>query len=169
MLVDMLIVGGLIYGLAKALNATAFKVAPAKPWIAWSLTVVAWVASFIALFIGRVLAYKSIAAEVGVPSLASTGPKPSFFLPFLFAYLFFVSLNRKQKDSGEPAAQASDTLSPEQSPKTEPAPTAAQRGGPKDGVNLVVDRLKELQQLRDRGILTEAEYQSKLKATLDQA
>src|SRR5467141_1458209 len=115
----MLIVGGLVYGLAKALNATAFKSSPAKPWIAWSLTVIAWIASFVALFIARVLAYKSIVADLGVPGLASSGPKPNFVLPFLFAWLFFASLNRKQKRSLESSATASDKTLVEASPKRE--------------------------------------------------
>ena len=162
MLLDVLIIGGLVYGAAKLLNATAFKATPAAAWIAWSLTVVSWVVSFFGLFFGRVLAYQSIAAEVGVPSLASSGPKPNFFLPFLFAWLFFITLNRKLK-APPPTAQADPTASPVPT-KIEPSPPVSPAGD-----SAVVARLKELQQLRDRGILTEAEYQFKLKATLNQA
>lgn len=168
MLIDMLIIGGLVYGFARALNATAFKSSPAKPWVAWSLTVVAWIASFIALFIGRVLAYKSLAADLGVPSLASSGPKPNFFLPFLFAWLFFVSVNRKPKQltassAPEPAKLQGGTADQRPPPVGKPeAPSAGSAS------SAVANRLKELQVAREMGYVTEAEYEQKRKAIIDQ-
>jgi len=164
----MLIVGGLIDGLAKLLNATAFKTSPARSWIAWSLTIVAWIASFIALFIGSVLAYKSIAADLGVPSLASSGPKPNFFLPFLFAWLFFMSLNRKQKGSVKAPAPASGNGSAAPSLQQEPIAPTPQPSTVGNSSSTVANRLKELQVASEMGYVTKSEYEQKRKAIIDQ-
>lgn len=112
MLLDILIVGCLVYGLAKLLNATAFKSAPAKPWIAWSLTAAVWIACFLALLMLKVLAYKSIAADLGVPGLASSGPKPNVVFPLLFSWLFFVSLNRKNRSVRPTTSDEKASLNP---------------------------------------------------------
>lgn len=168
MLLDILIIGGLTYGLAKLLNATAFKSAPAALWLAWALTVVVLITSFFGLFMSQVFAYKAIAADVGVPSLAGSGPKPNFVLPFLFAWLFFASLNKKRKHSTEPAAPAPNKTSLEPSPQQEPIAPVSDRNTPTDRASGVADRLKQLEYLRQQGFVTEAEYESKRKAIIDQ-
>lgn len=87
MLVDWLIYGLLVFGVAKLLNATAFKQKPASGLAAWTLTILMFIVSAAALTALKLLRYQAISDSVGVP----ISPKNPLDMggAFVFAWLFF--------------------------------------------------------------------------------
>jgi hypothetical protein len=100
MLIDWLIYGLLVFGVAKLLNATAFKLKPASGLAAWTLTTLMFIVSVVALTALKVLRYQAISDSVGVP----VSPKNPLDMggAFVFAWLFFSFLNRKEKNKQPP-------------------------------------------------------------------
>lgn len=100
MLVDWLIYGLLVFGVAKLLNATAFKLKPASGLAAWTLTILMFIVSVAALTALKVLRYQAISDSVGVP----ISPKNPLDMggAFVFAWLFFSFLNRQEKNKQPP-------------------------------------------------------------------
>jgi len=95
MLVDWLIYGLLVFGAAKLLNATAFKQKPAPGLVAWTLTILMFVVSVLALSALKVLRYQAISDSIGV-SIIPQNPL-DMGGAFVFAWLFFSILNRQEK------------------------------------------------------------------------
>lgn len=87
MLVDWLIYGLLVFGVAKLLNATAFKLKPASGLTAWTLTILMFIVSVAALTALKMLRYQAISDSVGMP----ISPKNPLDMggAFVFAWLFF--------------------------------------------------------------------------------
>ena len=102
MLVDWLIYGLLVFGAAKLLNVTLFKLKPASRPAAWGLTIFIFFVSIVALTTLKVLRYQAISDSVGVPI------KPQNLLDmssaFIFAWLFFSFLKREEKNKQPPPA-----------------------------------------------------------------
>src|SRR4051812_22202422 len=98
MLLDFILIGASVFGLAKLLSVTAFRKVPAAPWVAWMLTVAVVFVSFSALFLSKIYVYGALAPDAS--------PKPNFILPLLFGWLFFVSLRRLR--TSPPASTHSD-------------------------------------------------------------
>ena len=94
MLVDWLIYGLLVFGAAKLLNVTAFKQKSASRLAAWSLSILMFIVSVVALSVLKVLRYQAISDSVGVP----ISPQNPLDMggAFVFAWLFFSFLNRCQ-------------------------------------------------------------------------
>lgn len=102
MIVDWLIYGLLVFGAAKLLNATAFKQKPASGLVAWTLTILMFVVSVVALSVLKVLRYQAISDSVGVP-ISPQNPL-DMVGAFVFAWLFFSFLNRLEKTKQPPSA-----------------------------------------------------------------
>ena len=102
MLVDLLIYGLLIFGTAKLLNATAFKLKPASRPVAWSLTTIVFLLSVAFLSVLKALRYQALSDSVG----ATISPKNPFAMSgaFFSACLFFSFLKREEKNKQPPAA-----------------------------------------------------------------
>lgn len=96
MLVDWLIYGLLVFGAAKLLNATAFKQKPASCLVAWSLTILMFIVSVVALSALKVLRYQAISDSAGVPII----PQSPLDMggAFVFAWLFLSFLNCQKKN-----------------------------------------------------------------------
>ena len=170
MIIDIVIISLVVYGLAKLLNGVVFKTSPASPLVSWLMAIFILIASFFGYFFAQVFLYSAIAASLGVPELGGSGPKPNFILPFLDAWLFLATLNKKSKVVGTQkplihkitAAEIrhSDTSKSASEPLFIPSSPVA---GIKIGI---ATRLEELQHLRDGGLITEVEYESKRKLIL---
>lgn len=102
MLVDRLIYGLLVFGVAKLLNATIFKLKPASRVATWGLTIVTFFVSVVALSALKILRYKAISDSAGVP-ISPQNPL-DMSGAFLFAWLFFLFLKREQKNKQTPFA-----------------------------------------------------------------
>jgi len=100
MLVDWLIYGLLVFGVAKLLNATTFKLKPASGLAAWTLTILMFIVSVAVLTALKVLRYQAVSDSVGVP----ISPKNPLDMggAFIFAWLFFSFLNRQEKTKQPP-------------------------------------------------------------------
>lgn len=92
MLVHWLVYGLLVFGVAKLQNETAFKQKPASGLAAWTLTIMMFVVSVVALSALKSLRYQAISDNVGVP-ISPQNPLGAF----VFAWLFFSFLNRQGK------------------------------------------------------------------------
>jgi hypothetical protein len=92
MLVDWLVYGLLIWGLATALNKMAFKARPASKGAVWGLTILVFFLSVAALSVAKVIRYQVISDDVGVP----VSPRNPLDMggAFLFAWLFYSLLDR---------------------------------------------------------------------------
>lgn len=92
MLVDWLVYGLIIWGLATVLNKTAFKAQPASKVAAWGLTFLVFFMSVAALSAAKVIRYQVISDSFGVP----ISPKNPLDIvgAFVFAWLFYTFLNR---------------------------------------------------------------------------
>ncbi|MGH8195640.1 MAG: hypothetical protein ACREQ8_14760 [Woeseiaceae bacterium] len=102
MLVDWLIYGLLVFGAAKLLNATAFKLKPASGLVTWTLTILMFIVSVVALSTLKVLRYQAISDSVGVP----ISPQNPLDMggAVVFAWLFCSFLNRQEKTRQPPLA-----------------------------------------------------------------
>ena len=102
MLLDWLIYGLLVFGTAKLLNVTLFKLKPASRPVAWGLTILIFVVSIVALTALKVLRYEAISDSVGVP----IKPRNPLDMSgaFIFAWLFFSFLKREEKNKQPPSA-----------------------------------------------------------------
>lgn len=101
MFVDWLIYGLLIFGAAKLLNATIFKVKPASRPAAWGLTILIFFVSTAVLTALKILRYQAISDSVG---LAIKPQNPLDIAgAFVFAWLFFSLLKRKDKNKLPPS------------------------------------------------------------------
>jgi len=102
MLVDWLIYGLLVFGAAKLLNATLFKLKPASRPAAWGLTILIFFVSIAVLTALKILRYQAISDSVGVPI------KPQNPLDmsgaFIFAWLFFSFLQHEERNKQPPSA-----------------------------------------------------------------
>lgn len=87
MLIDWLIYGLLIYGVAKLLNATYFKLKPASRSAAWWLTILIFFVSAVVLTTVKIMQYRAISNNIGI----SINPNNPLNLggAFSFAWLFF--------------------------------------------------------------------------------
>lgn len=92
MLVDWLIYGLIVWGLATVLNKTAFKVQPATKGSAWGLTILVFFLNIATLSAAKVIRYQAISDSVGVP--ISPGNPLDMGGAFVFAWLFYAFLNR---------------------------------------------------------------------------
>ena len=101
MLVDWLVYGLLVFGAAKLLNSTLFKLKPASRSTAWVLTILIFVVSIVALTVLKVLRYKIISDSVGV-SINLKNPL-DMSGAFVFAWLFFSLLKREEKNKQQPS------------------------------------------------------------------
>lgn len=100
MLLDWLIYGILTWGLIALLNATAFKQKPASRATAWTLTVVMFFVSLVAMTALQILRYKAVSDDLGI-SIRPKSPL-DFIGAFTFSWLFF-SLLRKDPKSVQTA------------------------------------------------------------------
>jgi len=96
MLVDWLIYGLLVFGVAKLLNATLFKLKPASCPAAWGLTILIFFVSAVTLTAFKILRYQAISDSVGAP----IRPQNPLDMggAFVFAWLFFSFLKREEKN-----------------------------------------------------------------------
>ena len=92
MLVDWLIYGLIIWGLATVLNKTAFKTQPASRGAAWGLTILVFFFSVSALSAAKVIRYQFISDKIGIP----ISPKNPLDMggAFVFSWLFSSFLHR---------------------------------------------------------------------------
>jgi hypothetical protein len=103
MLVDWLLWGLIIWGLAFVLNKTAFKAQPASKGAAWGLTILIFLLSIVALSAAKVIRYQAIFDNVGVP----ISPRNPLDMggAFVFAWLFYSFINtgpRKATSKAQP-------------------------------------------------------------------
>jgi hypothetical protein len=114
MLLDWLIFGILIFGLAKLLNSTAFKAKPASHSAAWGLTIAVFFLNLAALSIIKSLRYKAISDSLGGVIL----PKNpiDWVGALVFTTLFFSFLRREQKKQITASPQEEDLTKPEPQP-----------------------------------------------------
>jgi hypothetical protein len=104
MIVDWLGYGLLVFGLAKLLNATAFKKKVASGLVAWTLTIAMFIVSVVVLSVLKVLRYQAISDNVGVP----ISPQNPLDMggAFVFAWLVLLLLTRQgKKQAPSPAGQ----------------------------------------------------------------
>lgn len=102
MFVDWLIYGLLVFGAAKLLNATLFKLKPASRPAAWGLTILFFFISVMALTALKILRYQAISDSIGVP--IKTQNPLDMGGAFVFAWLFFSFLKREEKTKKLPSA-----------------------------------------------------------------
>jgi hypothetical protein len=112
MLIDGLIYGLIVSGVATLLNASAFKLKPASGIAAWTLTILMFFVNMVALTMLEVLRYQAISDSIGMP----ISPKSPLNMggAFLFAWLFFSLLNRQKKN--KQSAPVIDSVAPIYSP-----------------------------------------------------
>ena len=93
MIIDWLIYGLIIWGLAVILNRTAFRDKSATRIIAWALSIFLFFLNIIALSAAKFLRYQIISEDLGLKIT------PNSFLDisgaFVFSYLFFTLLKKK--------------------------------------------------------------------------
>lgn len=111
MLVDWLLCGLIIWGLAFVLNKTAFKAQPASKGAAWGLTILIFLLSIVALSAAKVIRYQAISDNVGVP----ISPRNPLDMggAFVFAWLFYSFINsapRKATSKAQPPLHSTSTL-----------------------------------------------------------
>lgn len=94
MLLDWALVGGTVFGLALAMNATVFRTRPSPWWLAWSLSLLVFAGCFVGLFLLKVIRYKQLSAEIGV-SLNPGNPFDGLVIAGLFAWVFGATLRRR--------------------------------------------------------------------------
>lgn len=97
MIVDWIVYGLIIWGLATALNKTAFKATPASRGAAWSLTILIFLLSVVALTVAKAYRYQAISESVGT----TISPRNPLDIggAFVFAWIFFTLLNQREKKS----------------------------------------------------------------------
>lgn len=95
MLVDWLVYGLIIWGLASVLNKTAFKDQPASKGTSWILTILVFCLSVAALSAAKAISYQSISEKVGRP----VKPRNPLVIgqAFVFAWMFYSLLNRADR------------------------------------------------------------------------
>lgn len=95
MLLDWLIYGLLIWGLAAILNATAFKTHPASRPVAWVLTIGMFFVNVFALTAIQIARYKAISQDLGLDFKPRS---PADFLgAFTASWLFFALLRKSPR------------------------------------------------------------------------
>lgn len=97
MLLEWLIYGLLTWGLVALLNATAFKQQPASKAIAWTLTVVMFFVSLIAMTALQILRYKAISDDLGF-TIHPNSPL-DVVGAFSFSWLFYSLLRKPPKNA----------------------------------------------------------------------
>lgn len=99
MIIDWIIYGLLIWGLASLLNNTTFKKSPASKIAAWSLTIVIFFVSVVVLSVAKYIRYQVMSDEMGV----SINPSNPLDMggAFVFSWLFYGFLNKVQKVANE--------------------------------------------------------------------
>ena len=95
MLVDFFLYALIIWGLATILNKTAFKTTPASLGAAWMLTILVFFINIFTLNAARLYRYDLISERIGT-TIQPSNPL-DLIMPALFAYMFFVSLKRREK------------------------------------------------------------------------
>lgn len=129
MLLDWLIYGLLTWGLVALLNTTAFKHQPASRAIAWTLTVVMFFVSLIAMTALQILRYKAISDDLGF-TIQPKSPL-DFIGAFTFSWFFFSLLRKSPKSASMTPApmSASASMGPAESsveaPRLQPRPSMA--------------------------------------------
>ena len=95
MIVDWIVYGLIIWGLATILNKSVFKATPASRGVAWGLTILLFFINVVALSAAKYLRYQVISEDIG----ASITPSNPLDMggAFVFSYLFFSFLNIKEK------------------------------------------------------------------------
>ena len=96
MIVDWIVYGLIIWGLVTILNKTAFKNAPASRGAAWGLTILLFFVNVVALSAAKFLIYEVISEDIGI-TITPSNPL-DMGGAFVFAYLFFSLLNKKEKE-----------------------------------------------------------------------
>jgi cytochrome c-type biogenesis protein CcmH/NrfG len=117
MVLDWLLFGLLVFGVAKLLNATAFKVKPASPPVAWGLTITVFFINLVVLSILKAYRYQAVSDMVG----GRISPKHPFDWvgAFVFTSLFFSFLRREKKKQMPPSPQKEEATKPEPQPLTQ--------------------------------------------------
>ena len=92
MILDWILYGLIIWGLATLLNKTAFKTATASRGAAWGLTVLIFFINIAALSAVKIFRYQVISESVG-QSISPSNPL-DMSGAFVFSYLFFILLKR---------------------------------------------------------------------------
>ena len=95
MIVDWLVYGLIIWGLAVILNKTAFRDKSASRTIAWALSIFLFFFNIIALSTAKFLRYQAISEDLGLKITPNSPLDISG--AFLFSYLFFTFLKKKSK------------------------------------------------------------------------
>jgi hypothetical protein len=97
MIIDWIIYGLIVWGVASLLNYMAFKSKPASKGAAWGLTVLVFFVSVVALSAAKFIRYQVISEEVGV----SINPSNPLYIggAFVFSWLFYGFLNKVQKNT----------------------------------------------------------------------
>jgi len=95
MIVDWIVYGLIIWGLATILNKTVFKVTPASRGVAWGLTILLFFINVVALSAAKFLRYQVISDDIGM-SITPSNPL-DMGGAYVFAYLFFSLLDIKEK------------------------------------------------------------------------
>ncbi len=95
MIVDWIVYGLIIWGLAIMLNKTAFKNSPASRGVSWGLAILLFFINVIALSALKFLRYQVISEDIG----ATITPRNPLDMPgaFIFSCLFFTLLNKIEK------------------------------------------------------------------------
>ena len=93
MILDWILYGLIIWGLATLLNKTAFKTVSASRGAAWGLTILIFFINIAALSAVKAFRYQVISESVG-QSISPSNPL-DVSGAFVFTYLFFILLKRK--------------------------------------------------------------------------
>ncbi|MDK1030196.1 MAG: hypothetical protein QGD96_12845 [Anaerolineae bacterium] len=97
MIIDWIIYGLIVWGVAGVLNHSVFKSKPASKGIAWTLTILMFFISVVALSAAKFFRYQMISEEIGV----SINPSNPLDMggAFVFSWLFYGFLNKVQKNT----------------------------------------------------------------------
>jgi len=95
MIVDWMVYGLIIWGLATILNKTVFKTTPVSRGVAWGLIILLFFINIVALSAAKFLRYQVISEDIGT-SITPSNPL-DMGGGFVFSWLFYSFLNRKEK------------------------------------------------------------------------
>ena len=100
-MLNWLILGVVVFIIAKLLNATFFKLQPASGLATWSLTVVIFLSSLAALAVLNIITFQQISSDLGI----RVEPKNPFNVwgAATFAWFFFTMLKRQKKNTVPPS------------------------------------------------------------------
>jgi len=91
MIIDYLVYGLMVFGVATLLNATLFKAKPASSSAAWGLTIAVFFINLVVLSTLRAFRYKAISESLGSQSQISLGRLLALYSFSFRIHLYFLT------------------------------------------------------------------------------